>query len=481
MQPRTIKTPPAAKRLIESLRDLGYECKTAIADLLDNSISAGATKIHVSIEGTDSDRPYIVISDNGEGMDRESLIEAMRFGAEQNYSDEDLGKFGLGLKTASLSQCRNLTVASKPKPTSGKKSRRNIMRWDLDHIYKKNDWDLQIIEDQNLTPEEIEIIDKHLPEKCGTVVIWQDMKEAHPGLYYKDENKKQKNLGQLLGDIEGHLAMVFHRFMQGSVSRRPKLTIYLQGNPLEPWDPFCISEDNTESIHPETGEINDSTGKGKITITPYILPKEKSFSSQEKWKKAAGPRGWNLQQGFYFYRNGRLLQAGGWSYMRKPDEHTKLLRIAIDFPANLDKAFQVNVTKMKSKIPDQIWNDLKDFTADWAQQARTVYGEKSNKSQKQAKEKFIPKPDQKMGPLTVSISNTGSSTIAASLSGKDVKIIVPFKHPIASVITQKSGRPNEQRNFLLALLSLLEAVYEGKLPPKKIPLESIKKQIMKLV
>src|SRR3954453_7139866 len=140
---KRIKAAPGARRLIESLRDLGYDCATAIADLVDNSISARASEVHIEIQTQGPTRaPFILIADNGVGMDRERLYEAMRFGAHQEYTTEDLGKYGLGLKTASLSQCRNLTVSSKAKASRSTRPRRYFLRWDLDYVYRTDDWDL---------------------------------------------------------------------------------------------------------------------------------------------------------------------------------------------------------------------------------------------------------------------------------------------------------------------------------------------------
>lgn len=490
---KTIKASPGAKRLIESLRGLGYECPTAISDIVDNSISAGASEVHVDIIGLDGDEPAVVISDNGEGMDRDTLVNAMRFGAEQDYSTDDLGKFGLGLKTASLSQCRKLTVASKPIPARGSKSRRNVMRWDLDHVYSKDEWELHVLEDNDLEEDESKLIRRHLDGANGTVVLWTDLKESMPLLYSKDQKKRERFLAQLLSDVETHLSMVFHRFMQGRVSGNRRLKIYLGGNLLEPWDPFCISEANTESLRPSHLKIEDSSGNGKVTVSPYILPKEKTFSTPEKWRKAAGPRGWNLQQGFYFYRNGRLLQAGGWSYLRAPDEHTKLLRIAVDFNTGLDKAFQINVTKMKSKIPDEIWGDLKELVSDWAQRARRAYDKKEAGGRSASRPSSggsartsspttpPPKGDVKLGNISMSVSNANTTSVAATSGQDGVKLIVPYKHVSATAFHAKKGRTVEQRNALLMLLALLEAVHEGKLAASKIPMEKIKKQIQKLV
>lgn len=492
---RTVKAPPGATRLIESLRGLGYEFITAVADIVDNSVSAGATEVFVELlQDTNDGGPLVFIADNGEGMDRDGLINAMRFGADQKYSAEDLGKFGLGLKTASLSQCRNLTVASKPAVKRGAKSRRNVMRWDLDHVYKKDEWELQILEDKDLSKTELEKIEEYLGDQ-GTIVLWSDLRESLPILYSKDEKKKSRFLATLLSDLSEHLSMVFHRFMLGQVSGSSKLKLHLCGSLLEPWDPFCVTEKHTESLKPVPIKIDGENGSGKITITPYILPKESKFSSSENWKKASGPRGWNLQQGFYFYRNGRMLQSGGWSYLRTPDEHTKLLRIAIDFPGSLDTTFQINVTKMKAKIPDEIWTELKEKVSEWAQRARRAYDKKdatsrsgsSRTSPSSTVQRATPgetsgqRADFKFGPVQMVVSNAPTTAVTATSGAQGLKIIVPYKHLSATVFHAKKGRPFEQRDALLMLLALLEAVVDGKISISKVPIESIKKQIQKLV
>lgn len=128
---------PNAKRLIKSLRDMGYDFSTAVADLIDNSIEAGATRVDINagFYGNDS---FVLISDNGKGMSIEELKEAMRYGSERAYNEEDLGKFGLGLKTASMSQCQRLSVASRKKNSNETAA----FCWDLDHIEKTNKWEI---------------------------------------------------------------------------------------------------------------------------------------------------------------------------------------------------------------------------------------------------------------------------------------------------------------------------------------------------
>ena len=227
---KSVKAPPDVQHLVESLRDLGYEAQTAIADLIDNSIAADSTAINVEICSQNGSRPaHITISDNGAGMDRGELIDAMRFGVVRNRKFEELGKYGLGLKTASLSQCRCLTVISKPKSRQGKRSHLSIARWDLDNIYKKADWDLLTPDISELEEWERGIVASKLGEH-GTVVIWSGLAQSLPMLSIVNDREREQNLVNLLIDVREHLSMVFHRFMQGIVPNKRKLKIIVCGN-----------------------------------------------------------------------------------------------------------------------------------------------------------------------------------------------------------------------------------------------------------
>ena len=112
--------PPSAARLTGSLRDIGYDFHTAIADLVDNSIAAGARRIGVELV-FDPNKSYVLIWDDGTEWDRPELLEALRFGSRRDYRRNELGRFGLGLKTGSFSQCRRLTWSAERR-TSNRRS-----------------------------------------------------------------------------------------------------------------------------------------------------------------------------------------------------------------------------------------------------------------------------------------------------------------------------------------------------------------------
>jgi hypothetical protein len=332
----TVEVIPSARRLVNSLRDLGYDFVHAIADLVDNSVAA----------------------------------EAMRFGAERDYEVDDLGKFGLGLKTASLSQCRTLTVASR---CDASQRRIEVRRWDLDRVEKSNKWEIEILG----SDEKSETLLQPLEENTGTVVLWESLERV---LKYKvawGENAKN-GLYRLAEQLDQHLGMVFHRFLNGEARRKKKLAITVNGTPIEPWDPFARGEKHTESFPAQEFEVPSPHGRGTVRYQPFVLPTKDKFSNVRAFEKMSGPEKWNRQQGFYIYRADRMIQSGGWCRMRTADEHTKLARSAIDFFPDLDSAFEINIAKFRVTLPLELRERLEAPVERLVRRARTVYnGEKS--------------------------------------------------------------------------------------------------------
>jgi hypothetical protein len=372
-QTATVEVIPSARRLIGSLRDLGYDFVHAVADLIDNSIAAKAGKVEIDVrfEGPDS---WVRIVDDGNGMSGSQITEAMRYGAERDYDSDDLGKFGLGLKTASLSQCRRLTVASRTDPNQRRIEART---WDLDETQRTNRWEVFVLgpddRDEKLT--------EPLQEHSGTVVLWQSLERV---LDYKISwgEKARAGLFGLVGRLDEHLGMVFHRFLTGQARRRKKLSILINGTPVEPWDPFVREEKATESFDPVEFEIHGQNGKGIVRYHAYILPNQANFSNPRAFQRAGGPNRWNSQQGFYIYRADRMIQSGGWSRMRTPDEHTKLARAALDFYPDLDSEFQINVAKVRVTLPAELKDDLKEPVERLAKRAQLIYRQKETSGAK---------------------------------------------------------------------------------------------------
>jgi len=353
--------------MMNSLRDLGYDFASAVADLVDNSIEAGATVIAIDVEfeGNDS---WVRIADNGCGMSPDQLREALRYGTERDYDEEDLGKFGLGLKTASLSQCRRLTVASR---TSRQRANVTAYCWDLEHIGETDRWEILPVGPGETGPS----VREPLKETAGTVVLWQRL-DRLLGYELPYGMVARKRLSAMCRDLETHLGMVFHRFLCGEVSRK-KLKILINGNALEPWDPFARDEGKTKSRPAVEVTVEHEGVRGVVRLEPFVLPHQQDFSSPESFRRASGPASWNQQQGFYIYRAGRLIQSGGWCRIRAADEHTKLARIALSFKPILDEAFKINVAKMKVQLPPQIREEVEEIIGPVIKLAQEIYRKRS--------------------------------------------------------------------------------------------------------
>ncbi|MGC7880329.1 ATP-binding protein [Desulforudis sp. 1031] len=361
---RSVTLVPSAQRLMESLRDLGYDLPTAIADLVDNSIEADATEVRIDFHfaGTDS---WIRIADNGRGMSPPELDEALRYGTRRSYDERHLGRFGLGLKTASLSQCQCLTVATRAREEP---ERIEVRRWDLAHVGETDSWDALKLDVSECRTECVE----PLKETSGVVVFWERLDRI---LNYRDPSGgwAKEGFARLCRNVEEHLAMVFHRFLSGEARRTLPLNIFINGNPVKPWDPFARSEPATQSLGSQKLFLRGAGRTLSVTVRSYVLPSEAQFSSARAREAASGPKKWNRQQGFYIYRADRMIQSGGWNRLRTLDEHTKLARIAIDFSPMADAAFRINVAKMSVQLPDEIRNSLAAIASAVVARAKEAY------------------------------------------------------------------------------------------------------------
>lgn len=364
---RTAVVLPSARRLITSLRDVGYSSTEAVADLVDNSVAAGARRVDVDVRFAGA-HAYIRIVDDGSGMGGGQITEAMRYGAERDYHSDDLGKFGLGLKTASMSQCRRLSVASRISPQRAHVEARQL---DLDHIEATDRWEILLL----AAADRPDRLTAPLRHHTGTVVLWEDLDRILP---YKDTSGgwARNRLLALAEQVDVHLGMVFHRFLAGEVEGRPPLTITVNDSEVDAWDPFSRDEQYTEQLRTETYEITAHNGSGLVRVEPFILPPRHRFSDESRWRAASGPNNWNRQQGFYFYRANRLIQSGGWSRLRTQDEHTKLARIGLFFGPELDNVFGINVAKMRVALPPALRDEIGDLVRRTTARAQVVYREK---------------------------------------------------------------------------------------------------------
>jgi hypothetical protein len=322
------------------MRDVGYNLETALADIVDNAISAAARSISV-LADTSSTHPRLAILDDGVGMDASGLLEAMRLGSRSPRDERDhndLGRFGLGLKTASFSQCRRLSVVSR------KNGKIAAARWDLDEVADADDWMVEI----PAAPLEIPWA-KDLPTS-GTLVVWEKMDRLTAGERIGIDGRY---LVRLLNDAAEHLELVFHRFLAGERGLK-RVSISLNGRPLSPYDPFHSSHSATIAGPLETVRI----GQHQITIKAFTLPHHKKVSPAE-WDRYAGTAGYIKNQGFYVYRNKRLIINGTWFGLARQSELTKLARVRIDMPNGLDAEWKIDIKKASAQLPPQVRERLR--------------------------------------------------------------------------------------------------------------------------
>lgn len=337
--PRRADATPHAASLIEGLRDIGYSLETAISDIIDNSITAGARCIKI-ITDTFSEEPYIGIVDDGKGMTEEELIAAMRPGSRNPLASrdaQDLGRFGLGLKSASFSQCRRLTVVSRQ---SGGTS---AAVWDLDDVAQRNEWAVQL-------PNDVTGISgvEHLGPS-GTLVLWQKLDRLTGG-YAENAARRAEVMNQRLAETERHLRLVFHRFMEDA---KP-LRILMNGRPIRPLDPFAQKNPATIADPAERLSLNN----GDVEIQSFTLPHHRQ-TSQAEWEDLGGPEGHLKSQGFYLYRGKRLILYGTWFGLCRQSELTKLSRVRVDIPNSMDGDWSIDVKKSSAQLPRIVRERLK--------------------------------------------------------------------------------------------------------------------------
>lgn len=356
----TRNAPPQAGMLIESLRGLGYTTATALADIIDNSIPADATKVDVFFHWAEHDS-WISVADNGNGMSDPQLEKAMQLGARDPRDERrtnDLGRFGMGLKTASFSQARRLTVASRPANKG-----MNCLRWDLDALEDTQDGNWPLLE--GAAHGSIERL--LLPDDAisGTVVLWEKLDRIITDGFSSDD------FLELMEQVDAHLAMTFHRIIGRSAGQ---IDLCINGRRVVPWDPFMIGHLGKRL---ESNEYRLS-GAGDVKVQCHVLP-HKDMLSPPEVEAAAGPEGWTSQQGFYIYRNKRLLTIAGWLRLGErgrqwtKDEPHRLARIRLDIPNNVDGDWNINVIKSTASPPVKLKPQLYRLAQETRETARSVF------------------------------------------------------------------------------------------------------------
>lgn len=350
------EVPPLAGSLAESLRAFSYSLPSAIADLVDNSISAGARNVWIQFDwdGPDS---VVSVADDGRGIPEVNIAQAMRLGSISpltERSSSDLGRFGLGLKTASFSQARRLSVASKVsrQPSAAR-------CWDLDHIRTTNAWSLL----KEISPAAERATKAIEAEKSGTVVVWERI-DRIPGCAGSGASSQKEFLAEI-DRVKEHLSLVFHRLLKGRGGTR----LHLNERPIQPWDPFMEEEEATQPFPPEKLGLHGE----QIEVTGFVLPHVSKISKQEH-SAGAGIHGWNAHQGFYIYRNKRLLVPGSWlCFGWSKEEHYKLARIRVDLPNSVDLDWEIDVTKSRATPPPPLRSALRAIGEKTRIRAKQVY------------------------------------------------------------------------------------------------------------
>jgi hypothetical protein len=362
---------PSPSRLAESLRDTGYSYEAAFADIVDNSIAANASCVEIDIYQMVDGALKVTISDNGDGMDLSTLLNAMRYGSPRRKSPKSLGKFGMGLKTASTSFCRKLTVISR------KLDDVNVRTWDIDEIINKDQWIL-ITPDLNDYEEDVETLDALALNgtRAGTIVIWENIDRliSQSGNAYS-----RKALEKLINEIENHLSGIFGKFLDTENCTCDNVVIKINGQPLVGWDPtgkWLNTEQDPKRVtlvSKQLKVVQETNGENiekSFELNGYILPNKSEMTDSEIEKIRYG----NDNQGFYIYRENRLIYSGGWPHrIFTKDPHLNLVRIELNFEHDLDDYFQVDIRKTRIIFPQALRDEVKNHIAPLRNEANRRY------------------------------------------------------------------------------------------------------------
>jgi hypothetical protein len=354
-------TPPVY--MMEALRNLGYSMDSAVADIVDNSITAQATDVDISFSWGDG-QPWLAIVDNGVGI-LDCELNTVMTPASKNPLDrrdaKDLGRFGMGLKTASFSQCRCLTVLSKTK--GGEWSGREF---NLDDMVQSELWQVRVLSPKNIDDLFQNNTGLKRGNPSGTLVLWTLMDRV--------SGQSENEMNRQISVARDHLGLVFHRFIKPDPGFKA-IKIRCNNAPIEAFDPFNASNFATTCQTEERAEIEGQS----IVVTPYILPHHAKVSSTE-YEKYEGKAGYLKNQGFYVYRNRRLIINGDWFRLKKQENRTNLVRIKVDIPSSLDHVWLINVMKSSAQPPEVIRKVLRRVLPKVSEAGGRVYTARGRKS-----------------------------------------------------------------------------------------------------
>ncbi|WP_088034865.1 ATP-binding protein [Evansella clarkii] len=420
--------PPHAIRTIEGLRDTGYEFNTAMADIIDNSIAAHAKEIQITIEMDFLGDTSIFIADNGIGMDEKGLELAMTYGSPQRENKKSLGKFGLGLKTASTAFCRSLSVTTR----NSAESPIYKARWDLDHVADADDWELLFLDPHE---EEVKMLNEISEKGSGTIVTWEKIDRLLKDYADPAGPHARRALDKVVDQLREHVAMVYQRFLDTDFEDAPNVCIKINNEMVEAWDPFCTDEPTTELVAKEVQPVEFEDGtKTAFSVKAYVLPRKEEFSSEEAHKQAKLS---NDLQGFYVYRENRLIHFGNWLGMNSSEPHYTLLRVEFSFEYLLDEAFNVDIKKSRISLNSELYNYLKEqFLPAPRRAANERYRKGQKKSVKKASKgahetsnKGIGSREKELQMSNLIVKNKGENDVEVTNKKGKVRIKLPILEP----------------------------------------------------
>jgi len=354
---------PDPRSHIKTLMRIGYTLSSAVSDIIDNSITAQSSSIEIFAPPI-KDNPLISILDNGVGMSPEELIENMKIGCKDpsmEREENDLGRFGSGMKTASFSQARRLTVITKKKdyPIAA-------AVWDIDRIEKTNSWQLEILDEEDI--KLIPHVALSEDSEQGTQLIWEKITFLQQGSHALSQDEE---LASELTELRKYIALHFHRFIHNS----KKLSIYINNNRVEAIDPFMSNLDGYQEGPSEKFRCKG----GFITIRTHVLPHINQISS-EQLEKMGGAENITQNQGIYIYRSKRLINAGGWLGLAKSSQLGALARVQVDVPTTIDDEWSTDVKKSSLQLPSRVKRELRKFLSDPVKRSKRAYTYRGEKS-----------------------------------------------------------------------------------------------------
>ena len=409
---------------MEGLRDTGYSFETAVADLVDNSIAAGAENIDIQVRLDFRGKISLSIADDGTGMDQDGLEQAMKYGSPTRSDPASLGKYGLGLKTASTAFCRCLSVISR----ASAEAPPLMATWDLDHVISKSQWLLLVSEEPD--EEALEHLEEVATKHSGTVVFWRKVDRLLRAYQDPAGAPAKRALEKHRGRLKDHIASTYQRFLDTADDRAHNINISLNGDHINAWDPF--QRGFSELVAEETRSVDVQNGQANFTVRAFILPRRDELETdQAKEAKLSSEK-----QGIYIYRENRLIHPASWLSMFQKEPHGTLLRVEFSFDHLLDEAFNLDIKKSQIILDQALWDFLKDqFLPAPRREANRRYREGNQKkisddtkSAHDASNRSIASKEAQIGGAKISVKDpkTGEVTIT-NQHGE-----VPFKLRIKS-------------------------------------------------